>query len=79
MDICTQFAMHGLHVDEKATLQAMSGTNVRLLPTHGINEDNQLEGFRMELAPSDPGSNVCIHRSMFFGHSIYTNVWFRTS
>jgi len=55
MDICTQYAMHGLHADERATLEAMNGAKIRILPTHCINEDNQLEGFRMEVMP---GSNA---------------------
>jgi len=60
--LCTQYAMHSLHADERATLQAMNEANIRLLPTHSINEDNQLEGFRMELSPSDPGNLIACYQ-----------------
>jgi hypothetical protein len=68
---CTKFTLHPLHDDEVATLSAMHGEEIRLMPTHCINLDNQLEGFRQKVSDTDPGSTLCIHRNMFFGHSIF--------
>jgi hypothetical protein len=40
--LCLQYALHDLHPGENATIEAMSGTRIRLLPLHCINLDNQL-------------------------------------
>ena len=69
--ICSQYALHGLHADECATLAAMPGDSIRILPTHCINVDNQFEGFQLSVGSGDPSSNLCVHRSMFFGHSLF--------
>jgi hypothetical protein len=71
VSICTQFALHKLHEDEIATLTAMPAESIRLLPTHCINTDNQLEGFQLSVLNTDPGSHLCVNRSMFFGHSLF--------
>jgi hypothetical protein len=68
---CDKFALHPLHDDEVATLGVMQGTRIRMMPTHCINLDNQLEGFQQTVESSVSGSSLCIHRSMFFGHSIF--------
>ena len=69
--VCSKYAMHPMHTDESATLAAMPAESIRLLPTHCINTDNQLEGFQLSVLASDLASNLCVHRSMFFGHSLY--------
>jgi len=68
---CVQYALHPLHEDEAATILAMEGSRIRLMPTHCINLDNQLEGFQQTVSSSEPGSSLCIHRTMFFGHSVF--------
>ena len=65
------FALHPLHDDELATLQAMQGSHSQMMPTHCINCDNQLEGFVQKLGLQEPASALCIHRNMFFGHSLF--------
>jgi hypothetical protein len=69
--ICTKYALHKLHPDEEATLNAMPAESIRVLPTHCINTDNQLEGFQLSVLETDPSSHLCVHRSMFFGHSLF--------
>jgi hypothetical protein len=69
--VCSKYAMHPMHTDESATLAAMPAESIRLLPTHCINTDNQLEGFQLSVLASDLASSLCVHRSMFFGHSLY--------
>jgi len=69
--VCTKYALHALHADECATLSAMPAESIRLLPTHCINTDNQLEGFQLSVQPTELGSNLCVHRNMFFGHSLF--------
>ena len=64
------FALHALHPDEQATIEAMKA-NVTVLPTHCINTDSELEGFRMTLDPTQPASTLCVNRSMFHGHSLF--------
>lgn len=72
MDRCsTEFALHPVHEDEVATLSAMEGSSIRLMPTHCINLDNQLEGFQQTVAALDRGSSLCVQRTMFSGHSIF--------
>lgn len=68
---CTKFALHPVNADESATIEAMPGTHIRLMPTHCINLENQLEGFQQTTETKDQGSSLCVHRSMFFGHSIF--------
>jgi len=68
---CTEYALHAIHEDETATISAMPGTRIRLMPTHCINLENQLEGFQQTVLSTEPGSSLCVHRSMFFGHSIF--------
>lgn len=69
--ICLQYALHDMHADELSTIEAMQADTVRLMPTHCINEDNQLEGFQQIVAGSELGSSLCVHRSMFSGHSVF--------
>jgi hypothetical protein len=70
---CLAHAQHPLHADERATLEALlaSAESIRLLPTHCVNTENQLEGFHMTLGALEPGSSLPVHRSMFFGHSLF--------
>ena len=65
-----QFALHPLHADEQATIEAMKA-KVTVLPTHCINTDSELEGFRVTLDPSQPASSLPVNRYMFHGHSLF--------
>jgi hypothetical protein len=71
--LCTNFAIHPLHPDERATLDAMlpSASSLRILPTHCINEQAELEGFCMRVGETECGTALPINRSMFFGHSLF--------
>ena len=69
--ICLRYALHDLHTDELSTIEAMEASTVRLMPTHCINQENQLEGFQQTVLGSELGSSLCVHRSMFFGHSFF--------
>jgi hypothetical protein len=69
--LCVRYALHDLHPDEVATIEAMPGTVVQVMPTHCINQDNQLEGFKQVVPALELGSSLCVHRSMFSGHSIF--------
>ena len=70
-NICLRYALHDLHTDELSTIEAMQASTVRLMPTHCINRDNQLEGFQQIVHGSELGSSLCVHRSMFSGHSLF--------
>lgn len=67
---CTRYGLHKLHEDESATIGAMQG-RVEVVPTHCVNLDKQLEGFRQTVLCDASGSTLCVHRSMFFGHSLF--------
>jgi hypothetical protein len=71
--LCTNFAIHPLHADEQATLDAMLpvATSLRMLPTHCINEQAELEGFCMKISDREQGTSLPINRTMFFGHSLF--------
>jgi hypothetical protein len=69
--LCLRYALHDVHADELSTIEAMQGSTVRLMPTHCINNENQLEGFQQVVSGLDPGSSLCVHRSMFSGHSLF--------
>lgn len=68
---CSRFGLHPVHEDEVATVSAMLGEGVQLMPTHCINLENQLEGFHQSVPRAEPASSLCVHRSMFSGHSIF--------
>ena len=71
--MCTQFALHSLHSDERATLDAMLpvASSLRILPTHCINEQAELEGFCIRVGENECGTSLPINRTMFFGHSLF--------
>lgn len=64
------YAMHPLHADEKATIEAMNAS-VTVLPTHCINTESEFEGFRVTLQPSQPATAIPVNRYMFHGHSLF--------
>jgi hypothetical protein len=67
------FALHGLHPDEHATIAAMERNiqSIRMLPTHCINENAELEGFCVRVEDRAKGSSLPVNRFMFTGHSLF--------
>jgi len=65
----SNYCLHGLHEDEVSTLESM-GT-VLVMPTHCLNVQKQMSGFRQEVDNNDLASSLCVNRSMFFGHSLF--------
>lgn len=68
-----QFDMHALHPDEEATLEVLRphATTLRLLPTHCINEQSELEGFAIRVDERALGEVLPVNHNMFMGHSLF--------
>lgn len=67
------YGLHALHPDEEATLAVLrpSARSLRLLPTHCINEQSELEGFAMSVDERALGEVLPVNHSMFMGHSLF--------
>ena len=70
----TSFALYPLSEDEvhtcEALLEAEPNSDICLMPTHNINVEGTLEGFKFA-APTDSSATVLpINRKMFFGHTM---------
>lgn len=69
----TTYANHDLNADEKATVDTMlqNAESIDILPNHCINDNNEMQGFRLTVCAEAKGSSLCVNRNMFFGHSLF--------
>lgn len=68
------YAYYELSKDEKDTVQAIISedqhSDIIMTPTHHIDENGSLHGFRVAYAAHTSNINPPINREMFFGHTI---------
>ena len=70
----TSFQYHPLTKDEQETVDAIlaedPNNDIILGPTHHIDENGSLHGFRVAYAAHTTGVTLPINREMFFGHTV---------
>ena len=69
-----RYALHPLTEDERVTstclLRADPSARMMVMPTHHIDADGHLNGFRFECDGEAPASCLPVPRQMFFGHTM---------
>jgi len=69
-----EYSLYPLSEDEETTCSSMTGVHdsARLLitPTHNIDENSVMNGFRFTVDPYTSGNSLPIGRNMFHGHTV---------